>query len=548
MKRLALLCLLAFTCGSLYAAATVKVPTVADNILTIQDGVDAAGDGGTVIISKNPNSSDGAWYENVTVTGYNSLTITGKVIWDGNVGGTPDSCLTITGSPTTNGPFLISGIIFRNATQAVSANSGSGNEVHGVTITGCQGLFTQNEFSLVRGDNFVATKNTLLGCNDGFAVTGNSATISGNKFTQCANEGVNITGTGAAGTQKALLEKNSFFLHDGGQLIAGTSSNVTVISTSAKTSVGGIQLTGDNCLVTATSYSHVTGGISITEATATGNNQAVKNKFSSTDGAAIFVRGPNAVVMSNSISVCTGTAIQTDNSSPDIQSNSIKVANRGIQCGSANNALVDKNKIATTFNNDGINVSGNNLTITNNSITGISNGDGIQLSDGGTGGALVDKNKLKNIGDHGITSSCDGSSATVLISNCSVAFAGANNQNGINVTGRGTQVNKCKVSNIDGDGIRVNADNCKVTDCSATKCGIDGFDCDGTSDGNTFLRCKASACGGEGFDNSNSTNTNVTDSSFTKSRINLASENVGAGFIVITNTTPSAVEGAPEVD
>ncbi|MCK6470227.1 MAG: right-handed parallel beta-helix repeat-containing protein [Planctomycetes bacterium] len=609
MKRLALLCLLALACGSVLAGTTRKVP--ADHA-TIQEAVDNSVTGDIIAISKN-TTTDGVYYENVDVpVGITSLTFTGKVIWDGNVGGNADNCLTINGDPNTNGPYLVQGIIFRNGTRGVFANSGVGNEVDGLTVTGCQGLFLSNQLVNVRGDNFVGTKNTLLGCNSGFSVTGNNTTVSGNKYTQCSGTGVNITAV--AGTQKALVDKNTFSLHNGGELINVVSDATSILSNKANNSAGGIVLEGDNSFISGNSLTLTDGGITTSNpsntlqvlknklATTTGdginvegndclvsgnsitncfgaalstdgtspdvlgnkisiaeggivcvnanNAQIIKNSITTVlGGGGIDVTGTNSVVSANSITSCSGLALSTDGASPDVLGNKIKFAgNGGIACSNASNALVDKNSVLTIFANAGIDVTGDTIVVTNNSLADIVVGDGINLSDATTGGATVTSNKMKNVGGDGIDINCDGTSAAVLVSSCSVSFAGAGNQNGIRVRGDNNTIEKCVASNIDGDGFLIDANDCNVTDCSATKCGVDGFDSDNTSDGNAFLRCKASACGGEGFDNSDSTNTTVTDSSFTGNRINLASDNVGAGFIVITNTTPSAVEGAPEVD
>lgn len=547
MKRLALLCLLALACGPVLAGTTRKVPA---EHATIQDAVDNSVSGDIIALSKNA-TTDGVYYENVTVPNtITGLTFTGKVIWDGtppNVVPVTGRCLTINGSASTIGPYLISGIIFRNATDAVFADSGAGNEVDNLTVTGCQGLFLEGDLVDVRGDNFVATKNVLLGCDSGFAVDGDNATVSGNKFTQCSGDGVSITFAGA--TQSALVDKNVFFLHDGGDLIDVDSDNAQILSNQAKSSVGFIVFEGDNAVVSGNGFSVVDGGITTNGPSNDGD--VIKNKLASTAGNGIEVEGNNSLISGNSITNCSDEAIRTDGLSPDVLGNKIKIADRGITCSNADGALLDKNSVSTILGNDGINVSGDALIVTNNSVTDAINGDGIQLSNNVNGGATVDKNKVKNASENGFTISSDGTSAAVTISNCSASFAGSGNNHGFNVTGDNSDVIKCKASNIDGDGFRINADNCNVTDCSATKCGYDGFDSDGSSAGNTFTNCKASACGAEGFDNSTSTGTLVEGGSFTKNRIDIAG-NTTNGATITLNPLPKFVTGGtaqvPQID
>lgn len=101
-----------------------------------------------------------------------------------------------------------------------------------------------------------------------------------------------------------------------------------------------------------------------------------------------------------------------------------------------------------------------------------------------------------------------------------------------------------------GDGSRISGASCRtVTDYTIDKNGIDGIDYEG--DKNDFGSCKASGNAGKGFDNSTSTGTGVTGGSFTKNRIDMAS-NAGGGIITISPETEigdgSDADTAPEVD
>jgi len=107
----------------------------------------------------------------------------------------------------------------------------------------------------------------------------------------------------------------------------------------------------------------------------------------------------------------------------------------------------------------------------------------------------------------------------VVVRNCSSRNCGAEDEEGINISGNSNTFEKLSVTGQDGPGIVVSGDNNTFTACSVKNVNSDGFRVDG-GDNNDFNNCTAAGCGSDGFDN-RGTNTGLTGGKYRGDRFDV---------------------------
>lgn len=339
------------------------------------------------------------------------------------------------------------------------------------------------------GDNIVVSGFLFSTGSTQVSITGNGALVTKCSFHSPTSNGASITGNGA------VFTKNSSF---------GANSDT-------------VRITGDDAQVT-------------------------KNRMTNQDGSAIEVVGADALVEKNS--VLNGEddqGIQVTGNGARVLKNKT-VGTEGIADVDGDDCVVEGN-FGAYMSDDGLNITGDNVTIRKNKVLfNADDSDGIVVTSAtGTGGGVIEDNVVVDIIEDGFELSV----SNVTIRRNSATRCGSEGDDGFTITGATNTIEDNKASDIDDDGFKITGDGNTLSRNTATRCMRDGFDVV-SGDGNTIDACSATLCEAEGLDNSG-TNTVVTNSKFTKCRIDVANDGTFTTFT--GNTFSSGGDAtAPEID
>ncbi len=400
-----------------YSETLCVNPADASCFATIQDAVDNAFPGDTIVISPNPDPK--GYTENVVVD-TSDLTIIGKHKkgkwekdkWEKDKKGKiccpaviVDTCET-TGSPTSCGgngfEINASGVTIKNVTirhadkgveiivggdnatiknvcfidneEGVDADNLSPNNVNNVKVINCEFIGSHPEGAIdIRGDDAYVEKNTLLNT-DGIEIKGNRATVKSNTV-RVTTDRECIDGEG----DDALITKNHLGPNDD----------------------DGIEWDGNNAEIT---YNKINGcedaGINYAgeNANISHNNITDIND----DDAGIFAEGNNLKITNNYISNTSNEGIDCIGDSNTISKNTVKLA--GNDSDSEPGIEIEGNDNIITYNITRLNSFAgivNESGSDNEYIGNISKNNGtsgIRIEDGD--GNIVDKNRtLHNHGE-----------------------------------------------------------------------------------------------------------------------------------------------------
>ena len=369
--RLALVALAVLVlAGAASAATTRKVP---QDYETIQDAVDAADDGDTILVSKR---ADGKPYEERIVTGKSLKFVGKKVVWDGHDGeGGYGTCLTVTGeSPVPD--VVVQGFVFRNGQSHVYVY-GTDTLVQSCTFRGAYGtaLFIEGEDSRV-------LKCVFRGNNRGAEISAPGSVLDRNEATGHGNGGLFAYGEDVVMSRNRCsrsIEGDGIRVYGHGALITG---NTVTLSAQA------IHVQGDDGRIEKNRVSR-TYGIEVQ-----GRGTAiVGNSILQTDGPGISVEGEEGssesptVIEGNQVRSAEGYGIEARNWPTEIRGNTVaSTGSSGIhvQWQVDDSAIVvEDNSVAGTYDN-GIFALGGGAVVARNTIRGAGNsGIGVEYQDSG---------------------------------------------------------------------------------------------------------------------------------------------------------------------
>ncbi len=441
------------------SAATLKVPQQYE---TIQEAVDAASSGDTIVVSK------GVYYESVYVYTPGLKIVGKKAVMDGTFEGPPalstqagvsyNTCLTVYGSGVT-----VQGMQFRNGYSHVYVGTS------GVTIEKCVSRNAAYYAIFGGGSDIVVTGNRVVGAGyGGIAIEGFGIAVTRNSVQQTGGQGIQVY------SGEAVVDGNVVGVSDG----------------------TGIYVSGSPSVVTRNRTSHTRAGMTI------------------------YVTG--GTVTSNRVSwAAQDSGITVYGGSNLVQGNAVDVANNLLSVYGSDNRILD-NRASNSVGsyNTGMQFGGDSLTISNNVVSGMANyGTGFYIYNYGSGNCLITDNTAQDTSGPGFEfNSVNNSEVSGLrATRCgSMGYMAA-----INVYGSGTTFTGLTVTGGHGDGIYVNASNMSFVSCTVDDTTINGFRVYGN--GNSFTSCTARGIGGQGFHNGG-TNTVLSGGVYLENRIDVANE------------------------
>lgn len=333
------------------------------------------------------------------------------------------------------------------------------------------------------------------GTGPGFAVASQNVTIQG--FTIRHAKGTNAHGVFAAAGADGLTLRKLTIEHTNSTGIAVTANGVTVENTTVVGCDGGIQVTGAEAVITkCVVRQDGEQGVTIT-----GDDGLVSKCLFVTieDGNAVSVTGVNNVVEKN---VCDG-------------------ADGPVITSTGNNPTIRLNKILRQCEDD----------------------PGIRIASATSG--LVEKNSLRNVYEDAIDIQSTVTGVTVTkntITNC-----GAEDENGIQLSGSNCIVSKNVIRGTQKDGIGVSGDGNTLSDNVIIDSLEDGIDIASGADNNTIVGNKCLKNRGEGFENSGA-NTTLTGNTMKNNRIDFADDGSFATPPSGNSFTSGGVGTTPEID
>ncbi|MHC4922814.1 MAG: right-handed parallel beta-helix repeat-containing protein [Planctomycetota bacterium] len=349
-------------------AGKLKVPQKYD---TIQDAVDAAQDGDTILVSK------GVYRENVVVDGINNLKFIGKkAVWDGYVNGEEGICLEVSANGT-----LVKGFKFRNADDHIYVE---GNDT---VVTKCSFTNAEDAAVEVYGDRTKVSKVTCRGNDyDLYATEGSDDTVwEKNTCRQVYEDAIYIEG------DRTIIQKNS---------IRGSYG-------------GGIHCHGDDSLVTMNTTRNIDGN----HIDVSGNGNVV-TRNSSRNGWSVGIdfHGEDGLLADNDVRASYDYAIYVTGTGHSVTGNMVTFSySGGMQC-DGDNLLIDDNVVEDILDGQGLRSSGNGNEISHNYVAGVaSEGLLIQGTD-----FIVHGNDVMDVWDSygiSINDTSEGASTSVVTDN-----------------------------------------------------------------------------------------------------------------------------------
>jgi hypothetical protein len=468
--------------GTASAATTRKVPA---DYASIQAAEDASVDGDTIQVARGRYILDATI--NVDVP---NLIIKGSgAIIDGARPNLNDN--TVDGFNVTGAGVTITGFTFRNGENGVYVNAANcailkctfidlddiavyANSGDGLRVEGCKFLGTYGTIEAY-ADNLRVLKNTVRGSDTySIYVSGNGARLEGNTVTYSEDSDA-------------------------------------------------IYISGNNAVV-------------------------LKNKVYNSDSYGIDISGNDAVVGSNTIKKIDQTGIYVDGTNAVIEKNKFNLTDGVIEC-YGNGADILGNK-AVDFNaDDGIEVEADDMLVVGNSVTlGSNDADGFYLySKTAAGSGTVENNKVVDVMDAGFYFG-NNFFVGVTVRNCSVMNCGSEDESGFDIDGTNNFFEGLKVTNVDNKGFYVDGNGNEFVKCSVVNAYSDGFHVN-SGDNNMFTDCTAAKCGGEGFDNRGGSSapnaTKLIGGKYRGDRNDVANDTTGGAFITLTNVDKST-PGTPQ--
>lgn len=442
------------------SAATLKVPQQYE---TIQEAVNAAQSGDTIVVSK------GVYYESVSVETPGLKIVGKKAVIDG----------TFEGSPALS---VAAGINYNTCLYVYGS---------GVTV---QGMQFRNGFSHIY---FSTSGLKVLKCVSrnagyyGFYGGGTDIEISGNRIVGSGYGGMSMEGQGI------VLTKNTV------QQSGGTGINVysndavvdgNVVGTANDT---GIYVSGSPSTVTRNRVSNIGG-----------------------NGMTLYVSG--GAITDNRVSwIAQSTGMTVYGNGTLVQGNTVTVANNLIGVYGYDNQVLDNRASGSVGSYcSGIQVGGDSTTISGNVVDGMAEyGTGFYIYSYGSGGCVVSNNTAQDTSGPGFEFNAITNSEVSGLS--AIRCGSMGYMAAINVYGSGTTFTGLTVTGGHGDGIYVNASNMSFVSCTVDDTTINGFRVNGF--GNSFTSCTAKGIGGQGFHNAGSS-TVLDGGVYLDNRIDIANE------------------------
>lgn len=419
------------------AADTLKVP---QQYATIQEAVDAAAEGDTIVVAR------GTYQENVTVNTANLRLIGKKAVWDGHVGSSSGTCLTLNADG-----IYVQGFAFRNGSDHIAGSS------NGLTVKKCTFTMADDEGVDVSGDGVTVFGCRFAGCDTAVYISGNGALVAKNLVRQMDNDGIEVYG------DDARIERNTIQVVEDGE---------------------GIYVSGDGAAI-------------------------LRNRVDNCDDGAIEVYGNAAVIQSNRLlGMVDGEGVYVSGDDALVERNATTATEGGVYV-SGNGARVLYNRVYISLDDDGIEVYGDDVEIVGNTVTWtVDDADGISVSSSSsTGGGTIEGNRVSGAVQNGFDLSVHnvtirGNQATGCGSEDEEAFYVSGDNNtldgntardtdnvGFEVNGTGNTVRNCVSLNAFGDGFRVFGTDNRIQSCTATGSGGQGLANYGTDtrvQGSTF--------------------------------------------------------------
>ena len=398
---------------------------------------------------------------------------------------------------------------------------------------------------------------------DGFNVTAAGVTITGFKFVNGEN-GVYVDAASCA------ILKCTFVDQDSDAIYANSGNGLRVEGCKFLGNVSDVEAYSDNVRILKNvtrgtdSYSHEIYGngariegntvnyIEDSDAIYVSGNNAVvlKNKVYNTDSYGIDISGNFAVVGGNTLKKIGSTGIYVDGTDATIEKNKLSLTEGVIEC-YGNDAKVLGNKGVDFTTDDGIEVRADDMNVIGNMVSlGSDDADGFYIkSNSVAGSGTVENNKAVDVMDAGFYFGTGGFPLVgVTVRNCSATNCGSEDESGFDIFGHDNFFENLKVTNVDNMGIVVDGDDNEFVKCSVVNVYADGFHVNG-GDRNSFTDCTAAKCGGEGFDNRGGSSTpNATQligGKYRGDRNDVANDTTGGAFIVLTGVD-KVTPGTPQ--